>query len=495
MDFNKLGLEGVCRVYEIDTGRDYEVKTVPARSLISPYRLDLLGKIAYVESREKNINREFGLNIYKRTLDVCTMGTFSETDNANKQCFEDFISAFDRLIDSIKEKGMDSSQSVIPVGKNGVIMNGAHRVAIAAYYGMDVPIVEFDKDASLIDADLCKKRFMSDEDLDYLVTELCKWREDLFLCCMWPSAGPSDKRNIAKKIMNDEYNVVYEKRVELNSNGMHSLIPQIYCTMAWVGDVDSRFFSSTPKVDACLGNNPFEVIVFQGDELQKVVALKGKMREVFGIEEKSLHITDYPAETLYLAQMLLNNNTISFLNKAEPFKYIGLNKKVFAFKDALKDQNKDINDYVIDSGSVLGIYGIREADDLDYLCIKDEKDYAVAEGYENHVYIKDGEYYKRPFDDLIYNPENVFYYFGLKFLTLDRVYEFKTNRASSKDKIDADLIKSFLSGKKSLTQKIGVIRLNISRTIRTSVYKLAFHLPDPVYDFLRKLYRMVKHKD
>ncbi|WP_155840124.1 hypothetical protein [Butyrivibrio sp. MC2021] len=493
MDLVKLGLEKVCKLYEVDMTGDYNIRTVPARSLISPLRLDLLAKIAYVESREKNRNREFALGIYKRTLEACTLGTFSEFDNDKKQNFDDFVTEFDKLIDSIKEKGMDSSISVIPVGKNGIIMNGAHRVAIAAYFDMEVPIVEFDVDGAEMGVELFKKRYLQENDIDYLVTELCKWRDDLYLCCLWPSAGPEDKRRRAKEIMSSQYRVVYEKKVNLNSNGMHHLIPQIYCTMSWIGDVDTRFFSATPKVNNCLGDNPFEVILFQGDELQKVVALKKAMRDVFGIEENSLHITDYPEETRYVAQMLYSNNTVDFLNKGEPFKYIKLNKKVFAFKDYLKESNRDIDDYVIDSGSVLGIYGIREANDLDYLCIT-EKQGDDTEEFENHVYIKDGEYYKRPFDDLIYNPFNVFYYFGLKIMTLDRVDEFKKNRASSKDKIDTELIASFISGKKSLSQKLGVIRLNVSRGIRNGVYKTASHLPDPVYDLVRKVYRLLKHK-
>lgn len=492
MDLVKLGLEKVCKLYEIDMTKDYQIKMVPARSLISPFRLDLLAKIAYVESYDKNINREFALGIYKRTLEACTLGTFSEFDNDKKQNFDDFVSEFDKLIESIKEKGVDPSISVIPVGQNGIIINGAHRVAIAAYFDLEVPIVEFDKDAAEMGADLFKKRFLQEDDLNYLVTELCRWRKDLYLCCMWPSAGPEDKRRQAKKILNDEYRVVYEKEISLNSNGMHHLIPQIYCNMAWVGDVENRFFSSTPKVNACLGNCPFEVILFQGDDLKKVVALKKKMRDVFGIEENSLHITDYPEETQYVSQMLLNNNTVNFLNRGEPFKFVKLNKKVFDFKDALKEQNKDINDYVIDSGSVLGIYGIREAGDLDYLCITDKDN--LSEDFENHVLIKDGEYYQRPFDDLIYNPNNVFYYFGLKVMTLDRVNEFKTNRGSSKDKIDIDLISSFISGKQSIAQKLGVIKLNISRWFRNTLYKAASMLPDPIYDFLRKIYRLTKRK-
>ena len=57
------------------------------------------------------------------------------SDGAAKNSAEDFINSFDGLYKSIKEKGFDSTLGTVPIGNNGEISDGAHRLAVCAYLG------------------------------------------------------------------------------------------------------------------------------------------------------------------------------------------------------------------------------------------------------------------------------------------------------------------------------------------------------------------------
>jgi hypothetical protein len=70
-------------------------------------------------------------------------GAYTEPGNDSKNNIHKYFNVFNNLIDNIKHSGLDNKTSVIPVGKNNVILDGAHRVASVAYYNLKVPIIRF----------------------------------------------------------------------------------------------------------------------------------------------------------------------------------------------------------------------------------------------------------------------------------------------------------------------------------------------------------------
>ena len=121
--------------------QDYTVESVAATDLIVWSRFDLMAKWLYLDSKEKGIDSCWARRIYKDNIRAFSAGTFKEPGNDSKNTFDKYLSVFDGLIESIKKNGLSSDVSLIPTDKNGEILDGAHRVTIAAYYNMQVPVL------------------------------------------------------------------------------------------------------------------------------------------------------------------------------------------------------------------------------------------------------------------------------------------------------------------------------------------------------------------
>ncbi|MCI8403022.1 MAG: hypothetical protein HFI38_13185 [Lachnospiraceae bacterium] len=490
MDLREYGLTTVCNIYQIDPIGNYNIEWVDAKELVVPERLDLISKIIYTDYCYNQREGEFAIEFYKRDLEVCTMGTFNEYGNETKNKFKDYCNVFKVLIDDIVTNGF-REEGVIPVDCNGIIMDGAHRTAIAAFLGIKVPIIRFDVSSPAMGAELYRKRLASNADIEFALTEMCKWNDNLYLCCMWPAAD-STKRKMAVDILKDEADLLYNKVIEMSMNGLSNLIPQIYLSHEWVGSIDNRFISAAPKIEGVSGNGNLEVFLFRSDSLVHVKQIKDQMRSIFGIDEHSLHITDYPDETLFIAQMLLNKNTVDFLNKANPFYYVHLNRRIYQYRESIKEVGGNINDYLIDSSSIMGLYGMRKPDDLDYLFVgKSEVDFN-DKSITNHI--GEVEYYGNSVSDLVFNPVNYIYYAGLKIISLQTLVQFKKNRNTVKDREDIALINDYLENKHMIRRIVITMVQTLRRKSRNAMYSFLRKLPGGGYEKVRSLYHLLKRK-
>ena len=141
-------------------------------------------------------------------------------------------------------------------------------------------------------------------------------------------------------------------------------------------------------------------------------------------------MSDYSSDTYRISSSLLNTNSIHFLNN-------GTNDISESTKNLLKTyfENNVDEDYCLTSSLILEMYGLRKANDVDYLHKNDKK--LENFGLHSGVWL---EYYKENKDDIIYNPSNYFYFNGLKFASLKVVKEMKNNRKEPKDINDLKLI-------------------------------------------------------
>ena len=94
-------------------------------------------------------------------------------------------------------------------------------------------------------------------------------------------------------------------------------------------------------------------------------------------------------------------------------------------------------DYCITSSVIMEMYGLRNAKDIDYLHKNNNN--LNLENIENHngVWLS---YYTKTKEDIIYNPENHFYFNGFKFTSLNILREMKKKRNEIKDQNDLKLI-------------------------------------------------------
>ena len=124
-------------------------ETMPI-NLVSQYRYDVFIKYYYVQAYTTKSNFDFTKKVY---LDhIKSFNHFIEPDG-RKNTPESFIKNFNNLIDDVKKHGV---KTIIPITKNGEIIDGAHRLSIALYLKVKVRFAIFD----LLDANYGKKFFI-----------------------------------------------------------------------------------------------------------------------------------------------------------------------------------------------------------------------------------------------------------------------------------------------------------------------------------------------
>lgn len=501
MNLEKLLSQHFVEKYKINLNDEYSIEMINARELIVPDRIDLISKIKYVEFKDKGYNLEFVKEVYSSQIEAFSMGTFSEPGDLNKNNLHNYFDTFDNLIEDIKLNGVNKDISIIPVGKDNIILNGAHRTAIAAYYNMEVPIIRFTQHSVKYDVKYFRERLMDESHLNYLTVEYCKLKDNVYFSCIWPVAS----KNINED-MKGEINQIYSKygkqvlikEIDLSYEALHSLIAQIYSHHSWVGTPSNNFMGAHNKAKACYTNNASVFIyVFECNDFQNVLRLKQEIREVFKLGNHSIHITDNREETIQIANLLLNSNSIKFLERGTPTHYLETYYRIIKFQEELTKLGENKEEYLVNSSSLLALHGLREARDLDYLSINNGCEIIDNEFFGNHnAYLN---YFNKPLETLIFDPRNYFVYRDIKFVTLENLRIFKKNRNENKDQIDIKLIDTVL---KSLNEFKKIQYRLHSHIKRKKVYFMhslkrrfiTFIMKIGLFNITKKIYRYVYKK-
>lgn len=416
--------------------KEYKVEKVNASRFLTWNRFDIAFKLMYLEMKYKDVN--FSKEIYIEHIRAFSLGKYSEPGNELKNNIEKFITDFEKTFKSIKDNGFDKTKTVIPLSKNGSIVNGAHRIASAIYLDKDVNCVNINTENHIYNYKFFYDRNISNDILDLATTKFVEYSPNVHIAFLWP-IKKNEKIDIETLIPN----IVYKKEILLNPNGAHNLLSQIYYGEEWLGDISNNFNGVKGKLIECFKTfNSFEVIAFQSDSLSEVLKIKDNIRKVFNVGKHSVHITDTKEEAIRTSRVIFNNNSIHFLNYARPTKYISTYDKIDVFKEFVKANGLDDKNLLIDSSLILSCYGLREAKDTDFFCSDNSK----IKIQFNDVNIHDEElkYYDYSKNELIYNPKNYFYFNDLKFISFNQLYKMKKNRAEEKDKNDCNMMESLI---------------------------------------------------
>lgn len=480
-----------------DLGND-KIEYIKAKELLVSNRIDLVAKYKFVEAYDKGQNIPFIEKMYYAHLEAFSSGRFVEPGKEDtKKNFEDYLSIFRQLIDNIKANGVRKEISVIPVGKNNVILNGSHRTAIAMYYDMTIPIVRYEDLEATYDYRFFKDKLLEYQYLNYMATEYIRMKENVFFTCIWPRANRS-KWTAADQIIKENCDVVYKTSVTLTYNGLKNLMIQIYGKQEWCGNLQNGYKGVNSKADVCYKECKKTIIyILDNADLAKVVRLKKDVRDVYQIGNSSVHISDNSQESLNMAHLLLNANSVNLLNYGQIFKYKRYIAAIQQLGKELEAYQLDAEDFLIDSSGVLGIYGIRQPNDVDCLTFHHLQNYQFSEKVTEHdEYIP---YYLKAKEELIYNPNNYLYAYEMKFCSLEVLLKMKKVRNEKKDRQDCKLISPYIERQITSKTKIMQYKMRWLRKFRNVYVRIEmkifnvlkiFHLYDPV----RKYYRLLKRK-
>lgn len=430
----------------VEISTENRVARLSPLALLTGRRFDILAKYIYVQFKQFSIRSTWAFDLYKDHLKA--FNNFREEDGI-KNNFNDFIGAFDGLIETIHNGGFDETKSVVPVLNRRIILDGSHRVATCLLF--DRPLsslyVELKPECKSrisvnYNYEFLRSRGMQERYLDAMALEYCKLNLNTYIATIFPAAQNRDRQ--IKEILQTRGEIIYEKSVALSSNGAVNLIKSIYADEPWLGTWQNQFYGARVKASGCFRTAGLvRIFLVETDGVEQMKIAKTQIRELFDVGNDSIHINDRHAETVHLAKTFFNANSIHFLNYARTQYFRNFYRLFAEYKSGLTHSNLNPDCFCIDSSSILALYGIREARDLDYIHFGNAP--IAFSNPEIASHNSELHHHPHPRDEIIFNPEHHFYYDGLKFAALDVVRQMKLKRGEEKDRQDVRGIERLLS--------------------------------------------------
>lgn len=492
MHINKKELKGKVEpfIYDKLEKNQYEVNTINSRELLTWNRFDLAFKLFYLDYIK--VYPRIANEIYKCDIKAQTLGKFIEFGNeGNKQNIEDYLLHFNSTYKNIKSNGFLKEKTLIPLSIDGGIINGAHRVASAIHLNKEVSTIVTEQKTMLADYQYFFEREVSSEYLAIVAQKFIQYSLDnVHVAFLWPS-GDGFKAE-AESLFS---NVVYKKKITLTPKGAFNLLYELYKHMDWVGAKESGYKGIKQKLLECFPRfESFQVILFQSEDLEKVQAVKQQVRDIYKIGYSSIHITDTKEEAVRISQLLFNDNGLHFINNSEPNGYAGLYEKLNEFKQFLSKNNIEPNDVIIDGSLTLSLYGLRKNIDVDFLVSDNSKIEYPSDEFETHD--SELKYHGKSKVELIYDSNNYFVFYNLKFISFSQLYMMKTQRNEEKDKNDCSIMRASLDSTSyrkviaQFKQKVFYMKIKLYRLIMNLILKVC--KLTGIYEPAKLLYRKFK---
>ena len=330
------------------------------------------------------------------------------------------------------------------------------------------------------------------------MTEYIKLKKDTYVGIFWPVA----KKEIIPKaisLLKEKDIFISCEEIELTYQGLFNFMVNVYGHQSWIGSISDGYKGISKKVDPCYKENMKRHVFFlENTSLSEVQQIKARIRDLFEIGNHSVHICDNHNEAVQIVNLLLNENSLHALNYANICKEKQYIKRIMKFKTELCNQNMDLNEILIDSSGVLGLYGLRNPSDIDYLSLENHS--IIVNDTEIEISSHDSElkYYGKSKEELILDPNNFLYAFDLKFISLNALFSMKKNRCEPKDKEDCLLISTLLEKKtvrNAVVKKITSIRRRI-RYIFLLIRKNIIYFLKKIglFSICRKIYHNIIRK-
>jgi len=243
------------------------------------------------------------------------------------------------------------------------------------------------------------------------------------------------------QLLNNYGSLVYGKKIPWNNNGPLNFVRQLYLGEEWGLDWPQNFAGFAQKAKLCYTSTaPMIAFLFVPNEGVNPVSLKEEIRSLFGCGKHSCHINDTHEETMRIARVYFNNNSLHHVNNAKYVYWHRFQPQFEYYKNFIKENNLDPEKYCVTASSVLSLYGLREGQDLDYL-----HDWGEIGGHDDiHSHNNEIEKYTTTRDDILYNPKNHFWHDGVKVASLGVIRDLKEKRNEPKDVQDIQLVGSIM---------------------------------------------------
>lgn len=467
-----------------------------AKNLINHKRLDVIVK--YLFAKEILEHNDYTTDCYKdlyiRHILMRTMGIepIDLKGNVSSKCkIDDYLESFNNLIQDIKNNGYDKDFP-IPIANNGLLSNGAHRLAASLALGNDVCIEPAEIGFGWGFDWFCQNGFNTEDKQRILKGFVDTKAENCSIFVVW---NPLFKYlDNVKSIINKYFDIVGDVELDFEDNyiAFTNVILEIYEPNISKTNDETVILEKAKLLQASYLN--FKVIVVTNqdknqdkDIFELTKACKDEIRNLFNhVLPKecfcTVHSSDCEAETKYLAAILLSPNNIKHLKMRLSTEYANnFVQEVRSLSRFLQTKGIPSNEVSVIGTGVLTALGIQKEfnSDIDFII-----DHKYRENYGwGAVKLSDkydigvsSKLANGPIHDniIIYNDEYHFWFKGIKFANLEIIKDRKSVNPRPKDLIHLRQIELFEKMTGNINQqKILMERIEIEKQRR-------FQLQSPI---------------
>lgn len=411
-------------------------------------RLDLVVKYLFFKKKSTDLYEK---HIELRTNGVEPKDPYSDKCGA-KNDVSDYSASFKELYESIDTHGFDKKYPV-PLYKSSLFpANGAHRIAAAAALEIEPEVVYFEDGNG---AAWCEKEFSTDvfsqHERMQILYQWCKLNEDFYNIMVMYEPCVQHEHIVLKELEDIGFSVVGSETLSLD-DCFERWVKNVYA-FEWL-DFDQKIinakierlkvYSKKVKVFVLESSNPVQRLLVSKKNIRNKLPLKYD-------EFISFHTPDSYEEREYLLGVTLNTvfwKNFSLLNspKIEQLNF----KHLYTLKDKLSKVGLSSTSVCIAGGMVMDIFGLRQTSgDVDLIVDSETRKHLkgdCGELAEDVDVVMPGYLSGKISDDeIIYDSENHFYYFGFKVLDIDFFYYCKYRASRKKDKKDVLLLNEMLN--------------------------------------------------
>ena len=445
-------------------------------------RFDIGFKLLYLLGR--GLCDETSKKIYLKHISALTGGTMTEPGDKTKSGAKEFLKRFNDLGERIDKIGFDPKISQIPLGVNGVALNGAHRISHLLHKNLFGYAVINQVEEPNYSSNFFKRAGMQIEELDWAANALVYALKDARLFVIWPKAN--DHVTEIKQAFNE---IIYERKILTNLFGLNNIVRNVYLNETWAQELkgiqEKAFYCSSGKETEQL-----TILVVKGNNDEENRKLKDKIRIKLKLNNHSIHSSDDHLESIRLSRTLFNENFIEIIKYIpnEPnniffsmMKNLGVSEKYNSF----------LEPYVVTGSSILGLLDCRKCNDIDILKTQ-EANFNIEEYLGSHE--DQLKYYPLSKNSMIFDPRNSFYFNGIKFLNLENVIKMKEIRAEQKDLNDLKLLGALRKNSKVKNLRILLTALlkRYHWNVKLKIIKIMKLIG--IFPFVRSLYKKLKFK-
>lgn len=325
-------------------------------------------------------------------------------------------------------------------------------------------------------------------DRDLIMLQYVKCRKNLFVITLWRPAIPGLDGLV--KFLEKNGEIYYIKTINLSKNALKNLMFAYYDEFSYE---EALVFigKKLNYVDVTDDNNPVVFILFDNTLSKKIsgqgASFKQELRNLIiessGVDKTRyrgndmIHINDYFYQTIEYSEILLNDNTIRFLDKQETsnytsndFSFVESNLKMQTLRSVTYKNMSllEIDRMIIVGGIIFYAYGVRAFNDIDaghidilpneskhlidiilrYFSNDSTKFYFLDSGvskdgsvmWDESWQTKDANIYEflqiNDYKDFALDPKNYMYFQGIKMAVLEYEMLRKLFRNRTQDHVD-----------------------------------------------------------